>query len=55
MIACDGVVPSEDVQLLASRDALTAFFTRLGYNTNDRLTQSIAAKEYHRLRLNIER
>src|SRR6266571_3365326 len=32
-----------DIQLLANRDALAAFFARLGYNTNVRLPQSIAA------------
>jgi hypothetical protein len=29
-----------DVQALASRDAIVAFFTRLGYDTNARLTQT---------------
>jgi hypothetical protein len=33
----------EDIQLLSSRDALAAFFARLGYDTNDRLTQNVAA------------
>ncbi|HLL78752.1 MAG TPA: hypothetical protein VKT25_04590, partial [Ktedonobacteraceae bacterium] len=32
-----------DVQGLASRDALAAFFARLGYDTNERLSQSVAA------------
>src|SRR6266581_7842723 len=33
----------EDIQLLSSRDALVAFFAKLGYNTNDRLIQNVAA------------
>jgi hypothetical protein len=33
----------EDIQLLSSRDALAAFFAKLGYDTNDRLAQSVAA------------
>src|SRR6266571_680559 len=32
-----------DIQLLANRDALAAFFARKGYNTNVRWPQSIAA------------
>ena len=43
MLQHDVDVRPEDVQLLASRDALTAFFARLGYDTNERLTQSVAA------------
>ncbi len=33
----------EDVQLLASRDAITAFFAKLGYDTNQRLLQNVSA------------
>jgi hypothetical protein len=33
----------EDIQLLSSRDALAAFFAKLGYDTNDRLVQNVAA------------
>jgi hypothetical protein len=33
----------EDIQLLSSRDALAAFFAKLGYDTNDRLNQNVAA------------
>jgi len=33
----------EDIQLLSSRDALAAFFAKLGYDTNDRLIQNLAA------------
>lgn len=32
-----------DVQGLSGRDALAAFFARLGYDTNERLAQSVAA------------
>src|SRR5947209_19128811 len=43
MLPEDYDLSREDVQLLASRDALTAFFAKLGYDTNHRLVQSIAA------------
>ena len=33
----------DDVQLLASRDAITAFFAKLGYDTNQRLLQNVSA------------
>jgi hypothetical protein len=33
----------EDIQLLSNRDALAAFFAKLGYDTNYRLVQNIAA------------
>jgi hypothetical protein len=33
----------EDLQLLSSRDALTAFFAKLGYDTNFRLVQHVPA------------
>jgi Eco57I restriction-modification methylase/TaqI-like C-terminal specificity domain len=32
-----------DIQLLSNSDALAAFFAKLGYNTNDRLAQNVAA------------
>jgi len=43
MLQQDEDLRREDIQLLASRDALTAFFARLGYDTNYRLGQSAAA------------
>jgi len=43
MLNQDYELSNADVQLLASRDALAAFFARLGYNTNHRLVQNIAA------------
>jgi len=43
MLLQDEDLRREDIQLLASRDALVAFFARLGYDTNYRLTQSAAA------------
>ena len=43
MLTEDYELTREDVQLLASRDALTAFFARLGYDTNHRLVQNVAA------------
>ena len=33
----------EEVQELSSRDALAAFFARLGYDSNVRLVQNVAA------------
>ncbi|HEV7234559.1 MAG TPA: hypothetical protein VGN15_00170, partial [Ktedonobacteraceae bacterium] len=33
----------DDVQLLSSRDAITAFFAKLGYDTNQRLLQNVSA------------
>jgi Eco57I restriction-modification methylase len=33
----------EDIQLLSNSDALAAFFAKLGYDTNDRLIQNVAA------------
>src|SRR5258708_15199604 len=33
----------EDIQLPSSRDVLAAFFAKLGYDTNDRLVQNVAA------------
>ena len=43
MMQTDYELSYNDVQALSSRDALAAFFARLGYNTNDRLIQNIAA------------
>ncbi len=43
MLTEDYELTREDVQLLSSRDALTAFFARLGYDTNHRLVQNVAA------------
>jgi hypothetical protein len=36
----------EDIQLLSNSDAIVAFFAKLGYNTNDRLIQNIAAMSF---------
>jgi hypothetical protein len=43
MLLQDEDLRREDIRLLASRDAIAAFFARLGYDTNQRLTQSAAA------------
>ena len=43
MIKEDYELSREDIQLLSSRDALAAFFAKLGYDTNDRLVQNVAA------------
>jgi hypothetical protein len=43
MLKEDLELSREDIQLLSSRDALTAFFAKLGYDTNDRLIQNVAA------------
>src|SRR5713226_389886 len=43
MLTEDYELSREDIQLLSSRDALAAFFAKLGYDTNDRLVQNVAA------------
>lgn len=43
MLQTDIDISREDVQLLAGRDALAAFFARLGYDTNVRLAQNVNA------------
>lgn len=43
MLKEDYELSREDIQLLSSRDALAALFAKLGYDTNDRLTQNVAA------------
>src|SRR5579859_6767834 len=43
MLTEDYELSREDIQLLSSRDALAAFFAKLGYDTNDRLVQNITA------------
>ena len=43
MLKEDIELSREDIQLLSNSDALAAFFAKLGYNTNDRLTQNVAA------------
>ena len=43
MLKEDYELSREDIQLLSSRDALAAFFAKLGYDTNDRLIQTVAA------------
>src|SRR5438105_1887331 len=43
MIQQDYDLSHADIQLLANRDALAAFFAKLGYDTNQRLVQNIAA------------
>src|SRR5438477_729819 len=43
MLKEDYELSREDMQLLSTRDALAAFFAKLGYDTNDRLVQNVAA------------
>ena len=43
MLKEDIELTREDIQLLSNSDALAAYFAKLGYNTNDRLTQNVAA------------
>ena len=43
MLNDDYELTREDIQLLSSRDTLAAFFAKLGYDTNDRLVQNVAA------------
>src|SRR5579859_341108 len=43
MLTEDYELSREDIQLLSSRDALAALFAKLGYDTNDRLVQNVAA------------
>src|SRR5947209_18298343 len=43
MMQTDYELSYSDVQAVSSRDALSAFFAQLGYNTNDRLIQNVAA------------
>ena len=43
MLNDDYELSREDIQDLSSRDALAAFFAKLGYDTNDRLVQNVAA------------
>src|SRR5216684_8136872 len=43
MLREDYDLTREDIQLLSNRDALTAFFAKLGYDTNARLVQNSAA------------
>src|SRR5713101_8357094 len=43
MLKEDLELSREDIQLLSSRDALAAFFAKLGYDTNERLIQNVAA------------
>jgi hypothetical protein len=43
MLKTDYELSREDIQLLSSRDALAALFAKLGYDTNDRLIQNVAA------------
>ncbi len=43
MLKEDYELSREDIHLLSSRDALAAFFAKLGYDTNDRLVQNVAA------------
>jgi hypothetical protein len=43
MLQEDYDLTREDIQLLSNRDALTAFFAKLGYDTNARLVQNAAA------------
>ena len=43
MLKDDLELSREDIQLLSNSDALAAFFAKLGYDTNDRLIQNVAA------------
>src|SRR5207237_9069354 len=43
MLKQDYELSRDDIQLLSSRDALAALFAKLGYDTNDRLVQNVAA------------
>src|SRR2546421_10104182 len=43
MLKQDYELSRDDIQLLSSRDALAALFANLGYDTNDRLIQNVAA------------
>src|SRR5256714_11956722 len=43
MLKQDYELSRDDIQLLSSRDALAALFAKLGYDTNDRLIQNVAA------------
>ena len=43
MLKEDYDLTREDIQLLSGRDALAAFFAKLGYDTNARLVQNAAA------------
>src|SRR5437588_9776671 len=43
MLKQDYELTRDEIQLLSSRDALAAFFAKLGYDTNDRLVQNVAA------------
>src|SRR2546421_2993686 len=43
MLKQDYELSRDDIQDLSSRDALAAFFAKLGYDTNDRLVQNVAA------------
>ena len=43
MLREDLELSREDIQLISSRDALAAFFAKLGYDTNERLVQNVAA------------
>ena len=43
MLKEDLELSREDIQLLSNSNALAAFFAKLGYDTNDRLVQNVAA------------
>src|SRR2546421_1812050 len=43
MLKQDHELSRDDIQLLSTRDALAALFAKLGYDTNDRLIQNVAA------------
>ena len=46
MLKQDYELSRDDIQLLSSRDALAALFAKLGYDTNDRLIQNVAARSH---------
>src|SRR5881227_1781096 len=43
MLRQDYELSRDEIQLLSTRDALAALFAQLGYDTNDRLIQNVAA------------
>src|SRR5881227_797057 len=43
MLKEDYELSREDIQDLSSRDTVAAYFAKLGYDTNDRLVQNVAA------------
>ena len=46
MLKEDYELSHKDIQPLSNRDALAAFFAKLGYDTNERLAQNVAAMSF---------